>query len=103
MGTLCTNSFDKIKFKYTDNGKHGTLRSQNKQQISQHKTRLISIKSNGQLPFQDGLVFKNNVKLSFDILYRNVTNIIRYILNNSHRRQQHKMTSFNFLVDRLLC
>ncbi|KAJ8963809.1 hypothetical protein NQ317_000591 [Molorchus minor] len=60
------------------------------------------IENNGQLPFLDVLVIKNNQKnLEFDI-YRKDTSTLRYIPNDSHHCYQHKMASLNFLIHRLL-
>ncbi|KAJ8976828.1 hypothetical protein NQ317_011824 [Molorchus minor] len=60
------------------------------------------IENNGQLPFLDVLVIKNNQNnLEFDI-YRKDTSTLRYIPNDSHHCYQHKMASLNFLVHRLL-
>ncbi|KAJ8980435.1 hypothetical protein NQ317_002078 [Molorchus minor] len=61
------------------------------------------IENNGQLPFLDVLVIKNNQNnLEFDI-YRKDTSTLRYIPNDSHHCYQHKMVwSLNFLVHRLL-
>ncbi|KAJ8980916.1 hypothetical protein NQ317_011557 [Molorchus minor] len=60
------------------------------------------IENNGQLPFLDVLVIKNNQNnLEFDI-YRKDTSTLRYIPNDSHHCYQHKMASLNFLVHGLL-
>ncbi|KAJ8976972.1 hypothetical protein NQ317_004004 [Molorchus minor] len=60
------------------------------------------IENNGQPPFLDVLVIKNNQNnLEFDI-YRKDTSTLRYIPNDSHHCYQHKMASLNFLVHRLL-
>ena len=60
------------------------------------------MENNEQLPFLDSLVIRNREnKLEIDI-YRKDTSTLRYIPNESHHCTQHKMTSLNFLIHRLL-
>ncbi|MBV2145343.1 MAG: hypothetical protein KTM48_01175, partial [Wolbachia endosymbiont of Pissodes strobi] len=60
------------------------------------------VENNGQLPFLDTLVIRNdNNTLEFDI-YRKNTATNRYIPNDSFHCDQHKMASFHFLVHRLV-
>ncbi|KAJ8963174.1 hypothetical protein NQ318_018639 [Aromia moschata] len=60
------------------------------------------VEHNEQLPFLDVLVIRNSEnKLEFDV-YRKETATLRYIPNDSHHPFQHKMASFNFLINRLL-
>ncbi|KAJ8962203.1 hypothetical protein NQ318_018172 [Aromia moschata] len=60
------------------------------------------VEHNEQLPFLDVFVIGNSEnKLEFDV-YRIETATLRYIPNDSHHPFQHKMSSLNFLIRRLL-
>uniref|UniRef100_A0A1B6C1X0 Reverse transcriptase domain-containing protein n=1 Tax=Clastoptera arizonana TaxID=38151 RepID=A0A1B6C1X0_9HEMI len=61
----------------------------------------IEKEQNNSLPFLDILCIRNVNKIEFDI-FRKQTNNNRYILNDSNHSFQHKIASFNSMVNRLL-
>ncbi|XP_068701292.1 uncharacterized protein [Montipora foliosa] len=69
--------------------------------IDQHISFTIEHESNGQLPFLDTLISRDNGKLLVDI-YRKPTHTDRYLDFHSHHDRKHKISTAETLLHRAL-
>ncbi|XP_068757357.1 uncharacterized protein [Montipora capricornis] len=69
--------------------------------IDQHISFTIEQESNGQLPFLDTLISRDNGKLLVDI-YRKRTHTDRYLDFHSHHNRKHKISTAGTLLHRAL-
>ncbi|XP_068739822.1 uncharacterized protein [Montipora capricornis] len=69
--------------------------------IDQHISFTIEHESNGQLPFLDTLISRDNGKLLVDI-YRKPTHTDRYLYFHSHHDRKHKISTAETLLHRAL-
>ena len=103
------NYFPKIWFRYVDDifavfdTKNNNLNDFINTMNAQYKNIKFTceIEKNGQLPFLDTLIIRNNNKIEFDI-YRKDTTTKRYITSDSNHHYQHKIAAFNTMIHRLI-